>query len=92
MVLSEGAAKIKRDLERYIASTPYALNPDESVLTAVLNGLAKREDKTGLRYCPCRLTTGNSEADRKIICPCEYHAQEVEETGMCHCQLLVKKE
>ncbi|MHC4886069.1 MAG: ferredoxin-thioredoxin reductase catalytic domain-containing protein [Planctomycetota bacterium] len=92
MSLTEAACKIKADLEAFIAGTPYALNPDEKVLNTVLNGLATREEKTGKRYCPCRLMTGNEEADRKIICPCEYHVEELEQKGICHCQLLVKRE
>ena len=91
MGLSDAAVVIKADLKKFIDGTPYDFNPDEKVLETVLNGLAKREEKTGHRYCPCRLMTGNEEADRKIICPCEYHAEELEKQGVCHCQLFVTK-
>lgn len=91
MELTPAAQEIKKRLETYLAPTDFAFNSDEEVVNRVLNGLAKREEKQGHAYCPCRLVTGNDEADEKIICPCAYHAQEIAEHGMCHCQLFVKK-
>lgn len=46
-------------------------------------------------HCPCKYTMWQksrpNELD-KIICPCEEHTKEIEETGHCHCCLFYKKE
>lgn len=45
-------------------------------------------------YCPCKVAlwkkTKPDELD-KIICPCEEHKQEIDNTGHCHCCLFFKK-
>lgn len=46
-------------------------------------------------HCPCKYAMWQkSRPDEldKIICPCEDHKKEIEETGHCHCCLLKKKE
>ncbi|MGD0170624.1 MAG: ferredoxin-thioredoxin reductase catalytic domain-containing protein [Halobacteriota archaeon] len=58
----------------------------------VAKGLALRQEKFGKRYCQCRIITGDADEDRKIICPCVYHEEELKEHGMCHCKLFVTKE
>ncbi len=42
--------------------------------------------------CPCRLASGDREADRDIICPCDYREPDVKEYGSCYCNLYVSKE
>ena len=32
---------------------------------------------------------GDAEKDKKIICPCVYHIEEIDREGECHCQLFV---
>ena len=54
-----------------------------------LTGTLKLE-KFGKRYCPCRIVTGDEKEDRKIVCPCIYHKEEVERDGSCHCELFFK--
>jgi ferredoxin-thioredoxin reductase catalytic chain len=65
------------------------LNPNKDSL----RGIAKAEGnslKSGKQaYCPCRILSGNLEADRKIICPCCFYIGEVEMQGRCHCSLYV---
>jgi ferredoxin-thioredoxin reductase catalytic subunit len=68
------------------------LNPDDKRLNAVIKGLARNMRKHGARYCPCRVRSGDTEEDKKIICPCIYHGKELEETGACHCQLYFSKD
>lgn len=91
MQLTPEAEAIKARLDEYLATTDFTWNPDESVVERVLNGLAKRQEKTGAAYCPCRLVSGDEAEDRKIVCPCAYHAQEIAEEGQCHCRLFVKR-
>ncbi len=76
--------------EKYADKAGYQLNPDKEGLDYVLDGLAARLEKFGKRYCPCRIVTGNEEEDKKIICPCIYHKEEIEGDGSCHCELFFK--
>lgn len=77
---------------KYAKKKKYRLNPDKENLDTVINGLAKNKEEYGNRYCPCRIVTGNEEENRKIICPCIYHKEEIENDGMCHCELFFKKD
>jgi len=76
--------------QKYASKAGYRLNPDKESLDYVLDGLAVKQEKFGRRYCPCRIVTGNVEEDRKIVCPCIYHKEEVERDGNCHCGLFFK--
>lgn len=75
---------------RYAEKNGYRLNPDDEMLGLVLEGLAKNKIKHGRRYCPCRIVIGDENEDKKIICPCIYHKDEIENDGMCHCALFFK--
>jgi ferredoxin-thioredoxin reductase catalytic chain len=91
MDVDEQAEKIKDWAKRYAEKKGIQLNPDEERVDEVVKGLAARQAKFGKRYCPCRIVTGDVEEDKKIICPCVYHEEEVREHGMCHCQLFSAK-
>lgn len=80
---------IRKMLHEYAAYSPYKLNPDAKIVDRVAKGLVMRKIKFGYAYCPCRLVTGDSERDKKIVCPCVYHAEEIEREGECHCNLFV---
>lgn len=69
----------------------FLLQPDEKLLDGVLTGLLKKKEMFGKLYCPCRRVTGDKEEDKKIICPCIYHEDEIKEDGHCKCFLFVKK-
>lgn len=81
--------KIRTMLNDYVARSPYTLNPDTKIVDRVVKGLVMRKIKFGHAYCPCRLVMGDFEKDKKIICPCVYHAEEIERDGECHCNLFV---
>ncbi len=68
------------------------LNPDENALNSLLDALMRNKELKGEFYCPCRIPTGDKEEDKKIICPCIYHKEEVERDGHCHCFLFFRKE
>ncbi|MCS3924617.1 ferredoxin-thioredoxin reductase catalytic domain-containing protein [Methanosalsum natronophilum] len=86
-MVEETKKKIRNWTQRYADRKGYDLNPDNEMLDMVIEGLANNVDKYGRRYCPCRIITGNEQEDRKIICPCIYHEEEVETQGSCHCSL-----
>ncbi|MGA3198237.1 MAG: ferredoxin-thioredoxin reductase catalytic domain-containing protein [Halobacteriota archaeon] len=92
MDVDEQAKKIKDWAKKHAERRGMQLNPDEERVDEVTKGLAARQEKFGKRYCPCRIITGDTEEDRKIICPCIYYEEELKEHGMCHCKLFSTKE
>lgn len=85
----EEEIKIRQMINDYVSNSPYRLNPDAKIVDRVVKGLVMRKMKYGHPYCPCRLVMGDFEKDKKIICPCVYHIEEVERDGECHCNLFV---
>ncbi len=77
--------------QEYALLNGFKLNPNVKVVESIIKGLLAREEKFGARYCPCRRVTGDKEEDKKIICPCIYHKEEIEKDGKCFCGLFVKK-
>ncbi len=76
----------------YAESEDFILNPDIAHLEHTLNGILKMQEKTGLRYCPCRLLSGNPANDADLLCPCHFQIQGVwEAEGRCWCGLFVKR-
>jgi ferredoxin-thioredoxin reductase catalytic chain len=76
--------------EEYAKENGFKLNPNAKVVEGIVKGLLVREEKFGERYCPCRRATGDKEEDKKIICPCIYHKEEIEKDGQCQCSLFIK--
>ncbi len=76
-------------VEDYAANSPYKLNPNTTHVDKMIKSLAKKKLKKGFFYCPCRMLSDNKEVDAKIICPCEYHKEEIEKDGVCCCDLFV---
>lgn len=63
----------------------------DSVLRLSVGVLENMKNK-GLKYCPCRITTGDQDKDLKLICPCNFLAQQTwKEFGECWCGLFVKR-
>lgn len=65
------------------------LNPDESALKVLAQGMEKYLKEGKQSYCPCRVVSGKELADKKIICPCYLYMGEIEIWGRCHCSLYV---
>ena len=82
--------RIAKGYKEYARKQGFRLNPDKRVVNGLIEGMLMNEKKFGGRYCPCRLVTGNKEKDKKIICPCIYHKDEIESMGHCHCGLFVR--
>ena len=89
--LEELKRKILEEKRRYAAQHGYRLNPDKRVLNFVITGLARNLQEKKLEYCPCRPLSGNPQKDKKKICPCFWHKEEIEKQGFCHCRLFFKK-
>lgn len=89
MSLSPEEQAIKDALDVYVADKPFVYNPNDAFVEKIIQGLAKRKAESGLATCPCRMATGKEDLDKKIVCPCEYHEQEIAEQGHCHCYLFV---
>lgn len=83
-------AKVRKMLADYTVYSGYKLNPDTKSVDRVVKGLVARTIKYGHAYCPCRLVMNDPEKDKKIICPCAYHKEEIERDGECHCNLFVR--
>ena len=70
----------------------YFFNRDRKMVMDLLEGLLTNKERYGYQCCPCRLASGNREADKDISCPCDYRAPDVEEYGACFCALYVSKD
>jgi len=86
----EKIKEMKNRFSEYAKSQGFRLNPDEKTVDRIIKGLLANEKKHGSQYCPCRRVTGDKEQDKKIICPCVYHKDEIAKDGKCFCGLFVK--
>jgi len=80
------------ELKMHALMNGFKLNKNERLLDGILDRLLENERTKGELYCPCRLISGNLENDKKIICPCEYHLDEIKKQGCCHCRLFIKSD
>jgi ferredoxin-thioredoxin reductase catalytic subunit len=87
--LGRALERVTRMALRYEQNSEFRLQPDGPARRHVLRGLAKNMVRYGRPYCPCREVTGDPDADRRNICPCRTHPEEVERTGECECGLFV---
>jgi ferredoxin-thioredoxin reductase catalytic subunit len=88
--LEENKERLQKGSEKYAVKAGYKLNPDPEVVHTIIGGLAKNKVKYGRAYCPCFFVSGDPEEDKKLICPCQYHRDDIEKSGKCHCGLFVR--
>lgn len=69
----------------------YYFNDDRERVMELLEALLINRDRYGYMACPCRLASGDRDADKDIICPCVYREPDVKEFGSCYCNLYVSK-
>ena len=79
-------------LKREAEEAGYHLNPDAEFTLDLVEGLIVNQQRYGYPSCPCRLAQGDREADRDIICPCDYRDPDLDEYGACYCGLYVSEE
>ncbi len=70
----------------------YSINPDRAFALELAQGLALNTARYGYPACPCRLASGDANADRDIVCPCDYRDADLDEFGSCYCALYVSAE
>lgn len=74
-------------LQKHAKADKEKLNPNNSHLNLILGGLLKNKEQYGEIYCPCRTITGNKALDKKNICPCFWHKEEIKKFKHCLCRL-----
>ena len=67
----------------------YHLNNDREFTKNLVRGLLVNEQRFGYPSCPCRISMGNREEDRDIICPCDYRDPDLDQYNACYCALYV---
>ncbi len=83
--------KIIAFVKKYAEKSGYATNPQEEDFMMIIDGLIANKIKYGYQYCPCRPIMGD-EDDKKKICPCYWHKDEIKSQGRCQCQLFLSPE
>lgn len=81
--------KLYEMLKKVQEAKGYFFNKDKERVYDLLEALLINKERYGYMCCPCRLASGNKEADQDIICPCIYRKPDVEEFGSCYCNLYV---
>lgn len=77
------------DFTEYAREKGFKINPNENLAKEVVAKLKENKDKFGYCYCPSREISGSYEKDKKNICPCEFHEEELYTQGHCLCELFV---
>jgi ferredoxin-thioredoxin reductase catalytic chain len=85
-------AEVLRIWEDFARQSGLSLNEDREMVETLAKGVLENQKSHGLRYCPCRITTGDFEKDLRLVCPCNFTAQKTwKERGECWCGLFVKR-
>jgi len=70
----------------------YFFNKDRKNVIKLLESLIVNKNRYGYMVCPCRLSFGDREKDKDVLCPCLYRKKDIKEYGSCYCNLYVTKE
>lgn len=70
----------------------YFFSDNEELVLELMDGLLANKERYGYMVCPCRLGSGDRQADADIICPCAYREADVAQYGSCYCNLYVSKD
>jgi ferredoxin-thioredoxin reductase catalytic subunit len=84
--------KLFEVLGNFAEKQGFELNSDKEHVMMLMEGLLSNEARYGYRSCPCRLAKNDKDADKDIICPCDYREPDVEEFGSCYCGLYVSND
>jgi ferredoxin-thioredoxin reductase catalytic subunit len=85
------AKELHAKLKKVQEPKGYYFSNDHEQVMELLEALLVNKERYGYMVCPCRLASGDREADRDIICPCDYREPDVAEFGSCYCNLYVSK-
>jgi ferredoxin-thioredoxin reductase catalytic chain len=86
------AAELYDLLKKVQEPKGFFFNRDKDWVLSILKDLLVNKERYGYTSCPCRLSTGDREKDRDIMCPCFYRPEDIKEYGSCYCNLYVSKE
>jgi ferredoxin-thioredoxin reductase catalytic subunit len=85
------AKQLYESLKKIQEAKGYYFSNDKERVFELVEALLVNKQRYGYMVCPCRLASGNREADKDIVCPCDYRAPDVAEFGSCYCNLYVSK-
>ncbi len=86
---SEDVVKAWSDLT---TKSEFRLWDDKESVKTLSEGVLENDKNKGLKYCPCRITTGDKEKDLSLVCPCNFKTQKTwKEYGECWCGLFVRR-
>ncbi len=84
--------KLIKAWDEFTVKADFRLWDDKQAVKDLASGELENVKNKGLRYCPCRMVTGDRQADINLICPCNFKIQRTwKENGECWCGLFVKK-
>lgn len=86
--------EFRRAIEEFTEKNDFQVNPDKEKVEMLLDGLLANEKNHGLKYCPCRLASGDYAEDLKLVCPCNFLVHETfkdKPDGECWCGLFVRR-
>ena len=86
------AKKLYEMLKKVQEPKGYFFSNDRERVDELLEALLANKERYGYMVCPCRLASGERDADKDIICPCVYREPDVQEFGSCYCNLYVSRE
>lgn len=86
------ARNLYQRLQKIHEPKGYFFNQDMDKTMFLIEGLITNRERYGYMCCPCRLAKEDREADKDIICPCEYREPDVKEFGSCYCGLYVSRQ
>jgi ferredoxin-thioredoxin reductase catalytic subunit len=85
------AEQLYEQLKKIQEPKGYFFSNDKERVFDLMTALLTNKERYGYMVCPCRLASGDREADKDIICPCVYREPDVAEFGSCYCNLYVSK-
>jgi ferredoxin-thioredoxin reductase catalytic subunit len=78
--------------EAFTEGNDFMLNPDRAMVERLADAVLKNEKKYGLKYCPCRIVSGDFDKDIELVCPCNFKIQKKWQTkDECWCGLFVRR-
>ncbi len=86
------AEQIRPSIFKIAEKKGWVVNENKDIANSGIEGLARNKIVHGKRFCPCRIPSGDEEADKYYLCPCRDAASDIEAEGHCHCYLFTKKQ
>lgn len=86
--------EFRRAIQLFTEKNEFEVNPDTEKVEMLLDGVVANEQNHGLKYCPCRLSSGDFAEDLKLVCPCNFLIHETykdKKDGECWCGLFIRR-